>query len=168
MKHLILIILLIPLTFGCNSGKTEKTQTPISVKEVITLADEKVDQELVITGTVNHVCSHSGRRCFLIDDTGEHSIRVEAAGEIENFEKELIGKNIRVTGILKEDRFTAAEIDKLESDYLTKHPEEVNNDGEHCSAELANINEMREWMKEHGKNYYAIYFIEGKSYEIPQ
>ena len=36
---------------------------------------------------------------------------------------------------------------------------------ETCEAELANINEMREWMQEQGKDYYAIYYIDGLSYQ---
>ena len=29
-----------------------------------------------------------------------------------------------------------------------------------------NINEMREWMKAHNKDYYSIYYMDGERYEV--
>ncbi|MBN1927066.1 MAG: hypothetical protein JW798_14635 [Prolixibacteraceae bacterium] len=168
MKTISYLILLLTFFSACNNSNTKKTQPGFKVNEIYSAASEKADQTIDVTGMVNHVCSHSGRRCFLIDQTGEYSIRVEASGDIESFGKELIGKNIQVTGILKENRLMASEIDELENKYLAEHPEDANNNGEHCSAEMANINQMREWMKQHGKDYYAIYYIEGLKYEILQ
>ncbi len=44
----------------------------------------------------------------------------------------------------------------------------VEEDGsaESCQAEMTNIAEMRSWMKENGKDYYSIYFLNGTSYEM--
>ena len=39
-------------------------------------------------------------------------------------------------------------------------------EGEQCSSEMANIEGMRKWMEENGKDYYAIYYVEGISYEM--
>lgn len=161
-----IIVLLALITTACNSKQKPLEEKPVDVAQLLKMADNQVDQKVLITGTVNHVCSHSGRRCFLIDSTGEYSIRVEAAGTIENFPKEVMGNTILVKGILKEEQLTIAEIDEMEANVLEQHPEEAENNGENCSAEMANIKQMRNWMKEHGKDYYAIYYVEGLSYEL--
>jgi len=166
MNNLYALAILFSLLIGCRSGQTQKAgEDSIPVENILSLAEKNTGQIVVVSGWVNHVCSHSGQRCFLADESGDHSIRVEAGGEIENFARELLGTSIKVTGRLMEERMTVEEIDQWEQQYLEKHPEETENNGENCSAERANINQMRAWMKEHGKNYYAIYYIEGQSYE---
>ena len=44
----------------------------------------------------------------------------------------------------------------------------VKDDGsaESCDAETANITAMRQWMKEHNKDFYSIYYIDGTNYEV--
>ena len=37
---------------------------------------------------------------------------------------------------------------------------------ETCQAELANISEMRDWMKKNNKDYYAIYYLDGEEFSI--
>lgn len=150
---------------ACNSKPQTTQEKSVDVAQLLNVVDQNVDQEVYITGTVNHVCTHSGRRCFLIDSTGEYSIKVEAAGEIGSFSQEQIGTVIKVKGVVREEKLTAEEINQMEADVLQKHPEDAENNGENCSAEMANVNMMREWMKEHGKDYYAIYYVDGLSYE---
>ncbi|MDA3929781.1 MAG: hypothetical protein PF541_12585 [Prolixibacteraceae bacterium] len=167
MKFRIVLFMLVVFAFSSCNTKTSKTQTQsVDVAQLLNIIDKNVDKELYITGTVNHVCSHSGRRCFLIDSTGDNSIKIEAAGEIESFSKELIGTELKVKGIIKENRLSAAEIDEWEVEVIEKHPKDAEADGETCSAEMANINQMRAWMKEHGKDYYSIYYVDGLSYEV--
>lgn len=42
----------------------------------------------------------------------------------------------------------------------------IKDDGsaESCDTETANIENMRSWMKENGKDYYPIYYIDGEDY----
>jgi hypothetical protein len=162
----IFIITLLFFLFACNSNNQKTDKTGIEIEELLTIADENIGNEFTIEGTVSHVCSHSGRRCFLIDETGDFSIRVEASGEISNFSKELMGNTLKVSGILQETRLTAGEIDEWEKEIVSEEASHAESDGEHCSAEMANINRMREWMKEHGRDYYSIYYFEGQSYEV--
>lgn len=167
MRIRILSIALLAISLmACNSKQQATTEVKsIDVAQLLNVIDQNVDQEMTITGTVNHVCTHSGRRCFLIDSTGEYSIRIEAAGSIESFSQELIGTQIKVKTLVREDRLTAEEISQMESDVLEKHPEDENN-GENCSAEMANIHKMRQWMQDHNKDYYAMYYLDGLSYEV--
>ncbi|MBN2805415.1 MAG: hypothetical protein JXR22_02055 [Prolixibacteraceae bacterium] len=167
MRNLLLsFILFTVLLSACQNNKKSSETDVLTVTQLLSNVDQLIDQELILTGTVNHVCSHSGRRCFLLDSLGDNTIRVEAGGEIESFSKELMGNTIQVKGFVREDRLTLAEIEEMELEVLEKHPEDAEADGETCSAEMANIHKMREWMKEPGKDYYAIYYVDGLSYDL--
>lgn len=167
MINRFLLILFSLLVFAsCNLKQQDSEVNELKVPDLLKVAEQNVGKKLTVSGMVNHVCSHSGRRCFIVDSTGEFSIRVEAVGEIESFGKELMGNNIKVSGILKEKRLMASEIDEMANDVIAEHPSDVEADSEHCSAEMSNINKMRSWMKEQGKNYYSIFYLEGINYEL--
>ena len=56
--------------------------------------------------------------------------------------------------------------DKIDAMEKAIDEKKIKDDGsaESCDAETANVKKMREWMKENGKDYYAIYYIDGESY----
>jgi len=143
---------------------TEAKITTLSIEQVMEVAADKVGQEVRFSGVVNHVCAHSGKRCILKNNDGNLSIRVEATGKLEGFNKEIAGNDLLVTGILREKRLDAAYIKEWESEIKAKHKGEEG--GKHCSSEMANIEEMRSWMKDNNKDYYAIYYVDGTSYEV--
>jgi hypothetical protein len=132
---------------------------------LLLVAADLVGERASVRGVVTHTCKHSGKRCFIVGESGTASFRVEATGEIGGFNRELVGSEIRVKGVVRERRLT--------TEFLDQHEKEVNEqktaeDGsaESCAAELENIQQMRAWMKEHGKDYYAIYYMDGESYEV--
>ncbi len=174
MKNLVSIALLLLALGGCKQANqssvdtTDQSESKSEVLSIIALLEKAptlIDQEIKVTGTVDHVCSHSGRRCFLIDSVADESIKIEAAGEIESFGKELIGSDLVVSGIVKERRLMASEIDEWEIELVEKYGD-LEKGGEQCSSEMDNINSMRDWMKKQEKDYYAIYYIDGMSYEV--
>jgi len=133
MRISILMVALFALSLAaCNSKPKQAEENSVDVTGLLAVIDQNIDQEIYIVGTVNHVCSHSGRRCFLIDSTGEYSIRVEAGGEIEKISKELIGNTIKVKGFVKEERVTLAQIEDMEVEALEKHPEDTEANGENA------------------------------------
>lgn len=150
-----------------NEGADMQQETPvitaISLDEMLDSAEEYLNKEVTFKGYVTHTCAHSGKRCFMQGDRNI-SIRVEAMGEIGGFNRELIGNEIAVTGTLKEKRLTEAEINQMEEAIETQT---IATDGseEACDTERANIQEMRDWMKANNKDYFAIYYVEGKTYE---
>jgi hypothetical protein len=154
------------LMLGCNTKQSQFETNGLTVDQLLLKVESLIEKKVTVHGTVTHVCSHAGRRCFIIDPAGEKSIRIEALGQIESFSRELTGSDIKVKAVLKETRLTADEIDEWEIEVIEENPEDANTEGEHCSAEMSNIRKMRDWMKEHGKDYYSIYYLEGLSYEL--
>ncbi len=170
MKYLSIFVISL-LFMSCNMKQKETNketaqtkETVYSIDELMVVADQMVGKEVAFKGLVNHVCAHSGKRCILKNVKGDLSIRVEAVGDLEGFDKEMAGNDIKVAGTLREKRLDAASINEWETEVIEKHKGEEKSG--HCSSEMANITEMRDWMKENNKDYYAIYYVDGKSYEV--
>jgi len=172
MKYLSLLAMCLML-LSCNQKSKQKDSAPKqaeikqivqTIDQVMQAAEQNVGKQVHFKGLVNHVCAHSGKRCILKNTTGDLSIRVEATGNLEGFNKEIAGNDLIVTGTLREKRLDTAYINEWEKDIKSKH--DAKEGGEHCSSEMANIKEMRDWMKENNKDYYAIYFVDGTSYEV--
>ena len=178
MNKISLLIIFMLLLGACHNSKTTKTNkiTTIkkeitavtsfsSVKELLLNADKQKDKTIKITGIVTHTCKHSGRRCFLADKNGNEEIRIEAGGKINGFDRELVGSTITVTGILKSNKLTKEYISQWE-EKLKEESSDDEGDVKSCETEMNNIQKMRKWMKDHGKDSYIIYFLQGTEYNI--
>lgn len=175
MKKLIFITLISCFAIACGNKKTEETNkesdvvtsavsdSVYSLDELLAVADQMVDKTVKVKGNVTHTCKHSGKRCFIIGEDGDVSMRVEAKGNIGGFNRELVGSDIEITGILKERRLTKEYIDQMEKETSLKASKE-DGSAESCQAELSNIASMREWMKANDKDYYSIYYMDGQNY----
>jgi hypothetical protein len=129
---------------------------------LLNIAETEIDDTVKVIGYVKHTCKHSGKRCFIVGESQTGSMRIEAKGEIGGFNRELIGSKLEIAGVLKERRLTQEYIDQMEKDTNVKKQEDGN--AESCAAELSNINDMRRWMKDHNKEYYAIYYMDGLNF----
>ena len=172
MKRLLYLALITCLMASCGNKKSnesaEVNETAITIyalDDLLKDADQLVGQMIQVKGDVTHVCVHSGKRCFIVGEDENVTLRVEAGGEIESFSQELIGSQLLVTGILSERRLTQKEIAEME-DATNEKAKLEDSSAETCQAELSNINRMREWMKERNKDYYSIFHVDGESYEV--
>jgi hypothetical protein len=169
MKQLFLFLAVIALMlFSCSRNKKQVEATneaqAFGLNDLLTVADQKVDQTITLVGYVTHTCKHSGKKCFIAGDSQETTIRVEAKGEIEAFTPELIGSKLSITGVLKEEQLSSEYINEIETEYKKLQNQEGM--AEICATELSNISEMRQWMKDRNKDYYIIYYIDGMKYEV--
>lgn len=152
-----------------EAAESEKTEVSVTgakaVEDVLAEAEECVGKEITVRGFVTHTCKHSGRRCFLVGKDQKTSIRVEAKGEIGGFNRELIGSEIVVKGVLRENKLSKEYIDQMEEAVNEKKGKE-DGSAESCDAELNNIAAMRDWMKKNNKETYSVYFVDGIEYEV--
>ncbi|MDR2621977.1 MAG: hypothetical protein LBC48_05275, partial [Dysgonamonadaceae bacterium] len=144
---------------------TSVEQLPVfGLDSLLKVADRELDKNVKVTGYVTHTCKHSGKRCFIVGESQTVSMRVEAKGDIGGFNRELVGSKIEVSGILKERRLTKEYIAEMEKDVEIKKKED--GAAESCAAELSNIADMRKWMKDNGKDYYSIYYMDGLNFSV--
>lgn len=108
MKNLVLLSAIVFLFFSCgNQSKkqqepTEQAAVVLTVDELYGKAAELADKEVVVKGTVMHVCKEGGARCFLMGSNENVNIRVEAGEKIGAFNQEQMGSELEIVGILKE------------------------------------------------------------------
>lgn len=177
MKKLVFITLASCLLLSCgnksNDGaagnaaeatKSEQATKVYALDDLLKSAGQLVGETVKVKGHVTHTCKHSGKRCFIVGENENVTMRVEAKGNIGGFNKELVGSELEITGVLKERRLTQEEIAQLEKDTNTRMAEEDGSE-ESCQAELSNISRMKEWMAANNKNYYSIYYMDGEDYE---
>lgn len=150
---------------GENAQKTSLTSNVYGLDSLLAVADKLVDKDVTVRGFVTHTCKHSGKRCFIVGESQKASLRVEAKGDIGGFNRELIGSELAISGVLKERKLSREYIDQYEKDVNEKKLKE-DGSAETCQAELNNIQEMRDWMKSNNKDYYSIYYMDGQNYEV--
>ena len=111
MKRLALLVVSVMMMFGCNTQtKKQEAKSVEQPKEVVVLTIDELyekavdltDKEVVIKGTVMHVCKHGGQRCFLMGSNEDITIRVEAGEKIGAFNQEQMGSDLQIVGVLKE------------------------------------------------------------------
>ena len=163
MKKLVLFTVLFSALFSC-SGNKKQAETTFELDNLMTMVDQKVDDTITVIGHVTHVCMHSGRRCFIVGESKEISMRVEAKGVIGEFDSELVGSKLAITGIIKEgNRRSQESIEESEKDIQKRI--EAGESAHACATEMKNIEDMRKWMEKHGKDYFVIYYMDGLRYK---
>jgi len=182
MKNIFLLTALSIAIISCSGNKkppVEKSDVPVyeldellelatkevELDELLNVAAQEVGNFITVVGYVTHTCKHAGKRCFIVGEKNNISFQVEAKGDFGGFKPTLTGSKIAITGVLLEQyRLDEKEISDQEKEVQTKM--EKNDSEELCAAELDNINEMRQWMKDNDKDYFVIYYMEGYSYEV--
>ncbi len=171
MKKLTIILFVLALFVACqNSTKKETAKEEVAVltvDEIQKSGEELIGKTVTVTGTVSHVCKHSGARCFLMGSSEDVTIRVEAGGSIGSFTQEQMGSDLKVTGILNEIRIDedylkkqeaeAMEGEALNEDHAMGHEGGGNHEvdgGNHENDQLAQIAEMRKQIEATEKRLY--------------
>lgn len=158
MKKLVFISVIVFLFFGCsNQGKkqqetVEQATVVLTVDELYDKASELADKEVIVKGTVMHVCKQGGARCFLMGSTEDVNIRIEAGEKIGSFNQEQMGSELEIAGILK--------IVRTEADAHNPGKEH----GEDATAENDSVaDEAHRIIAESLEDAEVVYFIEGLS-----
>jgi hypothetical protein len=114
-KKVLFILMATAFLWSCGSQTTtdqEQTETQeqeVIVEEptVIALADFKdkaeslVGKEVILEGTVIHVCKHGGKKMFITADDPNIRIKITAGEENISFDTELEGSYVSVHGIVE-------------------------------------------------------------------
>ena len=168
-----------------NKSKGEEAQaevatTAMEIDALLASAEALVGQEVEIEGICTHICSHGGRKIFLMGSDDAKTIRIES-GKLGAFDQKCVNSIVKVKGMLKEERIDEAYLNNWEELEAANAAEE-HGDGEGgCSTEKAargetgNTTEERiadfrariaERKEATGKEYLSFYFVEATAYEV--
>ena len=194
MYKIISLLFAMSLLFSCGQ-QTKKSDLvsqqevlPLSVGDFLSDAGPFTDQTVKINGTVVHVCRHGGQRLFIVGEDGEKRIRITTGEDIPEFDVELEGVMIEVTGVVKEliiDETYLAEWE-VEVTEGSKHDRGEGHEGgvghgddhgesageeaveaeEQMTQQLARIQELRDEIAESGKDHLSDYWIETIEYKV--
>jgi len=139
IRNLFLILLVSVLIWSCDNQQTANQEQTIEEELVveekpvaISLADfnEKaetfVGKEIILEGTVIHVCKHGGHKMFITADDPDVRIKITSSEEMAAFEPELEGSDVRVVGFVE-----AIDAEVVGEGQLADEHEEHEEDEEH-------------------------------------
>ena len=169
-----LFLVLISLFFACNektgSSSSSADNTDAEVVETVVLVDDLmsdpdayVGKVIELEGLVTHVCKHSGKRLHLTSTATNEMVRVEATGDINQFERELEGSDVRIKGLVQKQ--------VIDEDYLSKWENEMaskgeNHDHSESIEESEQITNMRKRLENSGQDQLVSYWVDGTSFEV--
>jgi len=165
---------------GTDTTATEQTEElqVINASDFDSLAENFIDQELVIEGTCVHTCKHGGGKMHIVGTNPDVRVVVMATDESGKFNADMEGTKYLVTGKVLETRIDSAYLAKWEEEVLAgeteggdgvkhKHGEEGDNADAAMELEmkLAQIDEIRKEVAESEKGYLSNYTVECVSFE---
>jgi hypothetical protein len=177
LKHISTVAIL-ALTVTLNAGAQSVPVTPpaYGVASLIQATNQLWDKTVVVEGFVTAVCPRSGKKAWLHDTNPEAAgnLRVEREGKSAVFEKEVVGKTIRVTGILRELRIDAAYLDSWESRVKGSNTtvEKKDNCTDKCeenqtvATALKRINALRAQVAKSDKGYLSTIWVDGEQWQV--
>jgi hypothetical protein len=189
MKKLFLLLAIAAIistgNTGCkNKGKqgADSASVSITVDSFLASPEKWAGKDVVMMGTVSHICKHSGKKLFLFGADGEKTVKIYAGGDQATFDIKYEGTDIEITGTVIED-------EKIDANYLKEWEAEIkeslaDEDQKVCDAEkkaitgqtsdsattktededpYAVLKEFRKKLEESGKTYISVYAINCKT-----
>jgi len=165
MKRMALMFFVMAvLVTACKNNDTKESSTEegkvLTLDEFYANPADFVDKEIAITGLVDHVCKHGGKRLLLVSDNSD----LHVDSEEERFTEELVGKMLEIKGIVREFRVDEAYCLKKEEDNMQAHRDKKTDD-EAFEAEKENIQYYRDSMKVAGVDYLSYWSIDYLSHK---
>jgi len=114
-----------------NAEATEMLMSEFDAK-----AGEFVGKEVKVSGIVDHVCKHGGKKILLVD--GDNSIHVF---NDERYDEALAGSKVTVVGVVEEEKVDSASLVEL-----LKHEEGSHGDKDN-EEDVKRIERVKEYIK---------------------
>ncbi|MCF6366039.1 MAG: hypothetical protein L3J35_07540 [Bacteroidales bacterium] len=132
----------------------------VAVADFESKAGEFVGKEIEVSGIVDHVCKHGGKKILLVD--GDFSLHVF---NDERYDEDLSGSKVAVIGVVEEE--------KIDDDYLNKwwehaqgsHSEGTDADKEYLAQVEAEIQQIRDSLQEAGVDHFSEYSLKYVSHK---
>ena len=159
-KNLLILIAAMTLIVSCGSKKQDTEENTNTDVPVITLAEfeakagDYVDKEIQITGIIDHVCKHGGKRLFMVSDDADLHIDGD-----ERFPEDIVGKEITVNGYVKVFKVDEAYCMKMEEDNIQKHTK-GETDKDFYEMKMEQIAEYRKEMADKNVGFLSFYSLQ--------
>jgi hypothetical protein len=182
MKNAGIIFALAVILAGCGQNQNqntdqEQTAVEITIHDLLSTPDQYVDKTVLISGTIDHVCRHGGKKMFMIGENPDDRIKITPDEKIGVFEVDLEGGDYTVKGFFKElvvdenyiamleeeeARAAAGEGGQGHDSPLDQGLHEGENEGENAEEGQAKPESqvLREQLAASGKDHLSFYSVE--------
>jgi hypothetical protein len=143
LRNFCLLASTILLVMSCQSGDSQTQEvayTELSIAEFNASPDDYVDKALQVSGAVDHVCHHGGKKMFIMGDDPEQRMKIDAGEAVGSFPQELVGSDVEAQGVVRVLKVDEAYLDEWEAEVLrdAENVEEESKDEESdkiCAAD---------------------------------
>jgi hypothetical protein len=108
-KNLLLILVAAVFMISCGGQSTSQQEEVAAIEPTIVALADFADQaeallgkEVMLEGSVIHVCQHGGKKMFITADDPDVRIKITTGEETASFDTELEGSYVKVIGIVEE------------------------------------------------------------------
>lgn len=186
MKKVSTLLFIALVLFSCGTKKQKENQetttnklTAISVDKILSNTSDYVNKEVMVEGLVNHVCSHSGKRMFVLGENPDNALKITPNNKIGIFDKKLEGNTVIIKGVLKEliiDDEYVAQLEQETAENMDNEAFHDHSDGGHeeeeeaavDSSKIKQIEQMKADIAESEKGFVTQYWIEASKVEIKE
>ncbi len=176
VKRLLIVVSIAFMMISCGTDSTQTPATEVTVAQLTNQASEYVGQTVSVTGTVQHVCRHGGQRMFIMGDTPEARFKITPGPDVGAFDVALEGSDVRVQGVVEEEKVDRAYLDAWEAELGTGRKPEVGHEGhdqgvveedehEDAQKDRQRLENMRQQLEESGKEALYFYSLDCHSFE---
>jgi hypothetical protein len=170
MKKILILSLVASMFLACStnqSNQAEEVATEVAEINIPVIdlarfdidAGQYVNSEIAVSGIVDHVCKHSGKKLKLVTDGA--SVHVDSE---TRFEDALIGSEINLKGIVRELRVDESYCLQMEEDNISKHKEGETNEEDFTHKQKL-IKTYRDSMAVAQVDHLSYYTLEFVSFE---
>lgn len=177
-----MLMLFVATIFGACSNSTKTTSentekaaveecASISVDSLLLVAADLVGKEVTVQGTVDHVCKHGGKRVKIFSSCPSKMINAEAGETMGNFNAELEGSEVCLTGVVVEDRMDMAFVEEYEKKVkkaIEEEKEAATEENGQCTGHGNGLEKVAKWKAEieaSENGYLSTYSLEVAKYE---
>ncbi len=169
MKKGIIILSLLALFISCGEKTKSENKDEIKTTEVTkkiteqptlalvdfdTEAGKWVNKEVKVSGIVDHICKHGGKKLLLVNNDGDVHVESET-----RFDDKMVGDEVTLVGVVKEFKVDEAYCLQKEEDHLQNHKEGTDSD-EVYAKKLEQIKIYRDSMKVAGVDHLSFYSLD--------
>jgi len=188
------VVLLIIVTACENTTQNADTQNKeqVDVEEIVFInlkdfedkAADIVGKKIKLTGTIDHVCEHGGKKMFIVSEDSENRVKIVTGENMAAFNTELEGESLAVIGTVDELRIDEEYLREWEEEIKDNSGEEENDamhagekkgephadDADHHEEDISNemnqINNLRQQLTDSGKEHLSFFSVVCVEYEV--
>lgn len=109
IRHFLSIALTVILLSSCGSTCNKEASskagltnegTKVEFSSLIENPDQYIGKDIIVEGKVVHVCTHSGKKLFIVGENPDVRLFISAGENMPKFSMDLLGNEVEVEGHL--------------------------------------------------------------------